>query len=323
MPSPNFRIIATIGDPASIGAEVATKAIADILLHSKGQTKITLIGSEKVIREQSSFGSLVKKPDSFEILDLQAEEVFEAGKPSFQSAERALRDLSHGIDLALKEPQHTALVTGPVDKAWCAKVEPNFRGQTEFLMQKSGAKSVCMLLESPQMKVALATNHLALREVPTALTQELIEERARLFYEYLTSFEEEPHLAVSALNPHASDNGLLGDEEEICIIPAIEALRKKGLKVSGPHSADTLFFRHQEYSGILAMYHDQALIPVKTHGFFEAINISLGLPFLRTSVDHGTGFDLVGKNEASAQSYKNALLAAEKWIYRFEGQSKD
>jgi 4-hydroxythreonine-4-phosphate dehydrogenase len=309
------QILCTIGDPSSIGPEVFLKSAVHFMDQNQGGF-LRVYAPENILEQtNSALLSKLKESKRLQIVDLDSDTMYSAGKKSTQSAARALKDLEAAI-LDCLSNQIPALVTGPVDKSLCAKVLPSFRGQTEFLLEKTKSESVCMLMQSSEMRVALVTNHLPLRKVADSVTTSLIVLKAKLLHAYLSSWTKEPKIAICALNPHASDSGLLGDEEEKIIIPAIEQLQKAGMQCSGPHPADTLFSKASLYDGILAMYHDQALIPIKTRGFFEAINISLGLPFLRTSVDHGTAFDLVGKNEASYLSYQNALKAALEWSKR-------
>ena len=205
------------------------------------------------------------------------------------------------------------LTTGPLDKSLVSKTDPDFTGHTEFLEKKSKSKGSTMLLSSSKLKVSLVTTHLPLKKVSSLLTKEKIISTVIRTNDHLKRFTKRPRLAVCALNPHASDNGLFGDEEAQIINPAIRNLKKKRLLVSGPYPADSLFCRSSDFDAIICMYHDQGLIPLKMHHFFDAINVTLGLPFLRTSVDHGTAFDIAGKRKASHLSYENALEYAYLW----------
>jgi 4-hydroxythreonine-4-phosphate dehydrogenase len=237
---------------------------------------------------------------------------FEPGRPSALSGQSAIESLRAAALYCLHRKAQ-ALVTGPVDKYFCALNDQSFVGQTEFLKKLTQSNSVTMMLANSQLRVALVTTHLALRDVSRAVTSQGILQTTRNLHLYLRRSISNPQIAVCALNPHASDHGLFGDEEERILKPAIDVLKEEGLSVSGPLPADTAFCPPRKFDAYVCMYHDQALIPLKMSGFFEAINVSLGLPFLRTSVDHGTAFDIAGRGQASPLSLKNALEAAREW----------
>ncbi|TVQ79189.1 MAG: 4-hydroxythreonine-4-phosphate dehydrogenase PdxA [Bradymonadales bacterium] len=313
----NLILSATCGDPASIGPEVCIAALKEFLTKHPS-LELRLFGPSRFLEERFSKElKFLKQNTQLNLIDAEPDfSGFQPGRGTPDSARRALLDLRGATQTCLRE-RIPCLITGPVDKSLCAQVESNFRGQTEFLMRESNSNSVCMLLESSRFKVALVTTHLPLREVPDAIRPERIERAARHLHDYLKALQiEKPLIAVCGLNPHASDHGLIGTEENEIIAPAIKRLQDLGIHCEGPFPADSLFAKAEAYDGILAMYHDQGLIPIKTHGFFDAINISLGLPFLRLSVDHGTAFGLVGKNEASSKSYYLSLEAALRWAER-------
>jgi len=317
----NPVIVGTVGDPASIGPEVALSALWEF--YSENSESSSTTSSEKrspthLFAPRSSLERVasqrlkeLESSGSLTLHDMNSGQSFKPGVGSIDSGRRAYEDLRAAIAFCMSSSA-AALVTGPVDKFLVAKTDPNFRGQTGYLMDQTGSPSVCMMLASSDLRVSLVTTHLALKDVPAAVTSEKIIQATRLSFEYLQKKIQKPKIAIAALNPHASDRGLMGDEEDTIIKPAVLQLKKiyGDENIVGPEPADTLFHFRNRYDLIVCMYHDQGLIPLKMLGFEEAINISLGLPFLRTSVDHGTAFDIVGTNKASSLSYLNALREA-------------
>jgi len=206
-----------------------------------------------------------------------------------------------------------AVVTGPVSKEEISRGGAPFRGHTEYFAGLGGTKEFVMMLAGERLKVALVTTHLPFREVAGSLREEkilsVIEVTGRGLREYFGI--PEPRIAVTALNPHAGEGGLLGHEEKV-ISRAIERARGEGAAVSGPWPADSLFHRAVggEFDAVVCMYHDQGLIPLKLIHFDDAVNVTLGLPFIRTSVDHGVAYDIAGKGVASSRSMEEAILLA-------------
>jgi 4-hydroxythreonine-4-phosphate dehydrogenase len=202
------------------------------------------------------------------------------------------------------------MVTAPINKQALQAAGIEFPGHTELLAERCGGAEVVMMLAGTRLRVCLVTTHCALREVPLYLTQERILTTLRITAHSLQEQLglKQPRLAVLALNPHAGEGGLFGDEEQRHIVPAIAAARAEGLAASGPHSADTLFWFAVQglYDAVICMYHDQGLIPLKLLHFEDAVNVTLGLPIVRTSVDHGTAYDLAGTGQANPAS----LIAA-------------
>lgn len=231
----------------------------------------------------------------------------EAGRAAFAALERATADLLEGsID---------ALVTAPINKNTIQSDDFHFPGHTEYLesLAGEGAKSL-MVLFNDRLRVALVTTHLPVARIASEITQEKIVEKLRVFSR---SLEQDfacsyPRIAVLALNPHAGDGGVLGSEEQSVISPAIEEARGKGINCYGPYAADGFFGSEQynHFDGVLAMYHDQGLAPFKTLAMESGVNFTAGLPFVRTSPDHGTGYDIAGKGEASEASLREAVYAA-------------
>lgn len=203
------------------------------------------------------------------------------------------------------------LVTGPMQKSVVNDAGVSFSGHTEYLAEKSAVEDVVMLLANDRMRVALATTHLPLKEVSGALTTELLERRLRILHlDLINKFAiDVPRILVAGLNPHAGENGYLGDEEIRVIEPVCEKLRREGMRITGPLPADTLFTSKylEACDAVMSMYHDQGLPVLKYSGFGEAVNVTLGLPFVRTSVDHGTALDVAGTGAADPSSMKYAI----------------
>jgi len=235
------------------------------------------------------------------------------GTPEPANAPYVLALLDRAVDGALGG-EFDALVTAPVHKGVLNDAGIPFSGHTEYLARRSGAARPVMLLTSGELRVALATTHLPLREVSAAITVESLCEVATILARELeTRFAiREPRIAVCGLNPHAGEGGYLGDEELRVIGPALERLRAAGIRVFGPLPADTVFVPQvlARYDAVLAMYHDQGLPVVKHAGFERAVNVTLGLPLIRTSPDHGTAFDLAGTGRADVGSLAAALQLA-------------
>ena len=235
------------------------------------------------------------------------------GQMSVANADYVLKTLDVAIDGCLSG-EFDAMVTGPVNKAIINDAGHPFTGHTEYLAQRAGVERVVMMLTAGDLRVALATTHLPLAAVPGAIDQRLLEQTLTIIDHDLRRYFgfSQPRIAVCGLNPHAGESGHLGREEIDIISPAIEAMRAKGLSLLGPLPADTAFtpeaLKHCDV--VLAMYHDQGLPVLKHAGFGKAVNITLGLPFIRTSVDHGTALDLAGTGKANTDSLNEALGSA-------------
>lgn len=230
----------------------------------------------------------------------------EGGKYAFESLKRAVQDLKKGLI--------DAIVTAPINKQAMQLSGFPYPGHTEFLSDELGDGKSLMLLVSEQMRMGLVTNHLPIEQVAKSISKELVMHKIILLNEALKmDFGlERPTIAVLGLNPHASDGGVLGTEEEAIIRPAVVECKKNGIMCVGPFAADGFFGnrQYQKFDGILAMYHDQGLIPFKTISFGEGVNFTAGLRGIRTSPDHGTAFDIAGKNEADPGSFRQALYLA-------------
>ena len=260
----------TVGDPSGIGPEVAAKAAADARV---------LDACEPVLDGPPSGAAFAPG-----VLSAAA------GQAAYDVIVRAVADAQRG--------EVAAIATAPVNKEAFRLAGLEWSGHTDLLAHLTGSRHVAMMFWSDVLRVVLATVHLPLSEVPRALTQASLDATIALTAGELPRFGiARPRIAVAGLNPHAGEHGLFGHEEEQVISPAIEACRARGIDVSGPYPGDTVFVRARrgEFDVVVACYHDQGLIPVKLVAFGQAVNVTLGLPIIRTSVDHGTAFDIAGK----------------------------
>ena len=281
----NPRVAITVGDPAGIGPEVAARAAADSRVLD--------------VCEPILYGPPAGR--SFAPGALSAE----AGRAAYETIVRAVEDARRGTV--------AAIATAPINKEAFRLAGLPWSGHTDLLAHLTGARTVAMMFYSEALRVVLATLHVAIADVPKVLTKDSMEATIRLTARELPRFGyAHPRIAVAGLNPHAGEHGLFGREEETTICPAIAACRADGLDVSGPFPADTLFVRARrgDFDVVIACYHDQGLIPVKLLAFGRAVNVTLGLPIVRTSVDHGTAFDIAGRGIADAESMIAAVLLA-------------
>ena len=279
------RIAITAGDPAGIGPEIADKAARDPRV---------LDACEPVVYAEVPI-------EPFAIGEVSAA----AGRAAYDTILRAVEDARMG--------RVQAIATAPINKAAFARAGIPWKGHTDLLAHLCGVARVAMMFHAPELNVVLATVHVPLRDVPELLTQALVEDMLALTAESLPQFGfPAPRIAVAGLNPHAGEDGLLGTEDQHVLAPAIAAARARGVNVTGPFPADTVFGRaaRGEFDVVLACYHDQGLIPVKLLAFGRAVNVTLGLPIIRTSVDHGTAFDIAGRGVADAGSMVEAVLLA-------------
>ncbi len=290
----------TLGDPAGVGPEVIRAALASGRLDGRFEYRLIDGGVD--------FAATPYLP----------------GHPTAVSARAAIAALEEAAALALSGAID-AVVTGPIHKARAQAEGFAFPGQTEFFAARAGIEDFAMLLTGGRLTVALVTAHVPLRAVPALLNGPEIERVGALLARFLLRRHADRtgtpvRLAVAGLNPHAGESGVLGREEIELIAPAVERLaahwRPHGVEVTGPYSPDTLFFQAAQgaFDGVLCMYHDQGLIPLKLHAFDEGVNVTLGLPFLRTSPDHGTAFDIAGKGIARPDSMIAAIRLATQWV---------
>ncbi|MFP4034126.1 MAG: 4-hydroxythreonine-4-phosphate dehydrogenase PdxA [Desulfovermiculus sp.] len=328
MPHSVSPLLLTLGDPNGIGPELVCRLYSMGSL-SRRDRALVLIGPEQALIahcqdlglepfwQLAGNGDLIRRSGIFLMQPSElAQWEANPGQANQQGGLAAALSLEAACFL-LNAGQARGVVTCPLNKAMLQEAGFAFPGHTEFLAVKSGlgANDVCMLLAGDRLRVGLVTTHPRLKDVPDLVTREKIERCLLQMFGFVQAagYGHRP-VAVCGLNPHAGEQGYIGDEEEKVIIPAIEAVKKKGVAVSGPWPADSVFYRayHGEFSAVLAMYHDQGLGPLKLVHFQQAVNVTLGLPFVRTSVDHGTAYDLVGTGQARTQSLKRALDLAER-----------
>jgi 4-hydroxythreonine-4-phosphate dehydrogenase len=277
------RIAITVGDPAGIGPEIAQKAAADA-------------------RVREACDPVLYGPSS----------TFEPGRLSADAGRAAYAAICAAVDDAMRGVVD-GIATAPINKQAFALAGLPWKGHTDLLGHLTGSRRVAMMFWSEPLKVVLATVHIPLAEVSRALTRELVDEVIDLTAAGLPRFGiAAPRLALAGLNPHAGEGGLLGVEDHEVLEPAVLAARRRGVQIDGPIPGDTVFVRatRGEFDAVIACYHDQGLIPVKLLAFSKSVNVTLGLPIVRTSVDHGTAFDIAGRNRADPSSMIEATLLA-------------
>ncbi|MFW5391157.1 4-hydroxythreonine-4-phosphate dehydrogenase PdxA [Yersinia sp. 2544 StPb PI] len=322
----NNRIVITPGEPAGVGpdlvvalaqqdwpVELVVCADPALLLARARQLNLPL-----QLREyQASKPALAQQAGSLTILPVKTATEVIPGKLDIQNSHYVVKTLAKACDGAISG-EFSALVTGPVQKSIINDAGIPFIGHTEFFADRSLCPRVVMMLATEELRVALATTHLPLLAVPGAITQASLHEVITILDSDLkTKFGiSQPQIYVCGLNPHAGEGGHMGHEEIDTIIPALDALRQQGINLIGPLPADTLFQPKylQHADAVLAMYHDQGLPVLKYQGFGRAVNITLGLPFIRTSVDHGTALELAATGSADVGSFITALNLAIKMI---------
>lgn len=318
MPKPSIAI--TSGEPAGIGPDIIAKINAD-----KFAARLVVIGDRKLIESRSKAQNSklrfieyrqdhkLENSGAVEILHIPLSEACKAGVLSKTNASYVLAVLKRACNGCLNH-EFDAMVTAPVQKDIINRAGIAFSGHTEFLAGLCGNFKPVMLLATEHLRVALATTHLPLRKVAETISTELIIQTLEILNQELQlKFGlRRPHIKVCGLNPHAGENGFLGDEEILSISPAIKRMCQKGMNISGPYPADTLFTPKNlsDADAVLTMYHDQGLPVLKHVGFHSAINTTLGLPIIRTSVDHGTALRLAGSSDADPGSLLSAIQTA-------------
>jgi 4-hydroxythreonine-4-phosphate dehydrogenase len=320
----------TLGDPAGIGPEVILKSLAHPRVR---RVAAVVIGDVATLRETARrlrLSADVVPVDEDDVAALQPSPrgrtriaVLAAarlgaaarrpGKPSVAGGRAAYRCIETAARLAQSEII-AGIVTAPINKAWVTRAGFPISGHTELLRELTGARDVRMMLAGSRLRVILVTMHVALGKVPAALSIRGVARTITIAADHLRRYHRlaEPRIAVAGLNPHAGEDGLFGREEGRIIQPAIERARREGADASGPYPADSLF--HQAVAGkfdaVIAMYHDQGLIPLKLLHFHDAVNVTLGLPIIRTSPDHGTAYDIAGTGKADPGSMIEAITLA-------------
>lgn len=324
MTKENIKVGITIGDINGIGMEVIIKTFLDPRILDNitpivyGSTRIASFYRKALEIKDFSFNKIKDaneaKENKANLVHLWEEEIqinmgestSSAGEYAFKSIEAATNDLASGkIDV---------LITAPINKKNIQNENFDFPGHTEYLTNFSNADESLMLMVLENLRVGIVTNHIPLKEVSSKLSKELIIEKVALLN---TSLEKDfgiknPKIAVLGLNPHAGEEGMLGEEEKEIISPAIEEMQEKGILAFGPYPSDGFFgsSNFKKFDGVMAMYHDQGLAPFKTLVAGAGVNFTAGLPIVRTSPDHGTAYDIAGKNKASEESFRNALFTA-------------
>ncbi len=317
------KLAITMGDPGGIGPEIVVKAISSQEI--RNICAPIVIGDLSVMEEilkLSDFSArlrLLKSPEGFDpargfinLIDLGELKDFEKGKATAEGGRASAAYVSAAVTLALGKTVD-GVVTAPISKEALKMSGMKWPGHTEMLAELTDTDEYAMMLTGGPLTVMLVTIHTALKNVPHLITRETVLRTIRLAKRACVMLGiENPRIAVAGLNPHAGESGIFGDEEGEEIIPAVEDARKEGIPVAGPFSADTLF--HRAYGGeidiVVSMYHDQGLIPLKMVAFDKGVNVTVGLPFIRTSPDHGTAYDIAWKGKADPSSMIEAIKLA-------------
>lgn len=332
----------TMGDPAGVGPEIIARACGEGTVRETSRPivigsaetmaeALALIGSTMRLHTVTDVGACGWRDRDLEVLDLGNVDMpaLPRGRVSAAAGRAAYEYIARAVELA-RARRIDAIVTAPVNKEALAAAGVPHSGHTEILAELSNTRDYAMLLMGRELRVIHVTTHVALRRVPDLVTRERVLTTIRLAERTMEGLgRPHPRIAVAGLNPHAGEDGLFGDEEQTAILPAIEAARAQGLAVVGPFPADTLFSRARggEFDIVVAMYHDQSHIPVKTLGFeydeganrwtgLSGVNVTVGLPFLRVSVDHGTAFDRAWKGTANPESMVEAIEVAVRMLAR-------
>jgi len=321
------RITITMGDPAGIGPEVILKALlqGDIYQVCRpivlGDINVLRMVSKKLgplsFRTIETPSEVTGNPGLVDVISVSnlKRDSFVPGRPTVPGGKAMVDYIIKAVDFN-KDGQVSAMVTCPISKELMHKAGYRFDGHTELLASLTNTIDYGMMLANESLRVSLVTIHCALKEVPQRLNKALILKTIRLTYRTLEEdfAIKKPHVAVAGLNPHAGEAGLFGLEDKEIIQPAVDEARTEGLLVDGPFPADTIFYHavNGKFDAVVAMYHDQGLIPVKLLHFSDSVNITLGLPIVRTSVDHGTAYDIAGKGVADPSSLIAAIRMAAK-----------
>jgi len=320
------RVVITPGEPAGIGPDLVVQ-----LAQLDWPVELVVCADEKLLTDRAAMLGLPltllpylagsnpapQKAGTLTLLSVPLHVSVTPGALNVQNGAYVVETLARACDGATNG-EFAALITGPVQKSIINDAGIPFIGHTEFFEERSGTQKVVMMLATEELRVALATTHLPLKAISEAITADLLREVIAILHNDLrTKFGiQAPHILVCGLNPHAGEGGHMGMEEIDTIIPVLEEMRAKGMNLSGPLPADTLFQpKYLDHAdAVLAMYHDQGLPVLKYQGFGRAVNITLGLPFIRTSVDHGTALELAGHGKANVGSFITALNLAIKMI---------
>ncbi len=330
----------TMGDPAGVGPEIIVKALAEndiysvcrpVVLGDPGVLSMMLSAAAPqtalaVIEDMSEARSIPGKIDVLPVSRLDPDSIT-PGKPTVEGGRAMVEYILKAVEM-IQNGDLSAMVTCPISKILMHQAGYKYDGHTQLIAHQTHTEDYVMMLAGERLRVALVTIHCALKDVPAILNTEMVYKTICITARALIRDFGIPNqrLAVAALNPHAGEEGLFGSEEEKIILPAIERAKREGYDAAGPYPADTLF--NQAVSGrfdaVIAMYHDQGLIPLKLLHFSDAVNVTLGLPIIRTSVDHGTAYDIAGTGRADASSLKAAIkLAATMAVNRENKRNAD
>jgi len=320
-------IAITMGDPSGIGPEIIIKTLSDATIYEicrpvvygdpvalNADVKGILKHSVKEIRRPNESQGIPGQIDLIVCSRLKRESIV-PGKPSLEGGSAMVQYIIKATEEAISK-EVSAIVTSPINKALMNEAGHHFEGHTQLISRLTGSKDVIMMLAGKRLRVTLVTIHCALKDVPINIDE------VGIFKTITGTFKglkedfaiKNPRIAVAALNPHGGEDGLFGVEEKEIIIPAVKRARNKGYNVTGPLSPDTVYHKAAagDFDAVVSMYHDQGLIPLKLLHFSDAVNVTLGLPIIRTSVDHGTAYDIAGKGVADPASLKAAIrMAAE------------
>ncbi len=316
----------TMGDPAGIGPEIIVKTLTDSQIYDRSRPIVLgdyAVLSEaleraasqqriRVVEGLSGAGENPREIDLVVVSHLQKGSIA-PGHPTAEGGKAMVRAVFQAVEMAQKR-EIQAMVTCPISKVLMQQVGYAYEGHTQLIADKTGTEDYVMMLAGERLRVVLVTIHCGLKEVPGLLNREKVFRTIRVTARALAQDfgKDSPAIGVAALNPHAGEEGLFGSEEQDIILPAVEKARKEGIDVDGPLPADTLFWKAAQgrYEAVVAMYHDQGLIPLKLLHFADAVNVTLGLPLVRTSVDHGTAYDIAGTGRADPSSLKAAVRMA-------------
>lgn len=326
MPENNLPLAITMGDPSGIGPEIIAKSLKNMPEGERSivfgcpevmQRAINVIGADFSVRARDSLAEAEYASKTIEVLKSgNLNQLPSFGEISSESGLAAFDAIKAAIASA-KNGEVSGIVTAPIHKEALSAAGVNYPGHTEILADFSGVEKVAMMLGNDEIRTVLVTIHCSLKDAIEKADYQAQMEAIRLAHEGATALGfAHPRVAVAGLNPHAGEGGLFGQEEIEIITPAIEASRAKGIDVSGPWPGDTVFMqaRMGRFDIVVAQYHDQGLIPVKYMGLERGVNVTLGLPFVRTSPDHGTAFDIAGTGKADAASIQTAMDYAHRLV---------
>lgn len=297
-----------MGDPSGIGPEVALRACARL----RREARYVLVGDRGVLettarRLRMKVPAPIVETSTLRVVDRRP------GRPSPAGAEAAYQAILRAVALVQKG-EAGAIVTAPVSKLAIQSLGYDFPGHTELIARLAGNADVRMMMAGSTLSIVLVTTHIRFSDVPGALTAATVADTAAISYRALREHfgVRRPRLALAGLNPHAGEGGAFGDEETRILGPAIAEAARRGVRIDGPHPPDTVFSRARagEFDAVISLYHDQGLIPFKLLHFHDGVNVTLGLPFPRTSPDHGTAFDIAGRGKADPSSMESAIRLA-------------